>query len=166
MKEYNDYIQATRNYLKRYNQFQATIANLKDDICGMEQELECELSPAAPISKYSDEPGGGKPELNAVESLAEKRLAMRGRIDEARKSIENISRILRKVDRAIDALPREEERLIRGHYIERKSWEQLSEELYLTEKWASEKARRAVKEMSFTIFARAEQQELAFTFFE
>ena len=164
MKEYNDYIQTTRIYLKRYNQFKATIANLQDDIAGMKREIEHDV--AAPISKYGDQPGGGQPELNSVEAAAERHRKLEARIKEAERNIDNIGRIIRKVDRAIDALDAEDADLIRGHYLEHKSWRQLSEKHYLTEKWASEKARRAVKEMSFTIFARVEQQELDFTFFK
>lgn len=165
MKEYSDYIQTTRTYLKRYNQFKATIENLQDDIDGLKQAIEHDV--AAPISRYGDEPGGGTPELNVVEAAAARHAAMNKRIAEAQASIDSISRIIRKVDRALGALPDEDKRLIVGHYIDRKSWRQLGREEYLTEEWACEKARRAVKEMSFTIFAKQdEQQELRFVFFE
>lgn len=32
MREYNDYVQTTREYLKRYHEFKATIENLNDEI--------------------------------------------------------------------------------------------------------------------------------------
>ncbi len=44
MKEYSDYIQTTRTYLKRYNQFKATIENLQDDIDGLMSEQTDRLS--------------------------------------------------------------------------------------------------------------------------
>ena len=165
MKEYNDYIQTTRTYLKRYNQFKATIENLEDDIEGLEKQIELDV--AAPISKYGGMPGGGTPELNAVEAAAARHEQINRRIQKDKASIDNISRIIRKVDRALGVLKEEDRQLITGHYFDRKSWRQLGMEMYLTEEWACEKARRAVKEMSFTIFANAPTQEkLQFVFFE
>lgn len=134
MKEYNDYVQTTRGYLKRYNQFRVAVANLEDDIDGMERALSRD------------------PEINTAETARCEKISLR--IQEAQESIDSISRILRKIERAIEALDEEKKKLIRGHYIEGKSWRRLALENYLTEKWASEKARRAVKEMAFMIFGK------------
>ena len=150
MKEYNDYVQTTRGYLKRYNQFRVAVANLEDDIDGMERALSRDIValPTKDGGRSRDDP----PEINTAETARCEKISLR--IQEAQESIDSISRILRKIERAIEALDEEKKKLIRGHYIEGKSWRRLALENYLTEKWASEKARRAVKEMSFMIFGK------------
>lgn len=166
MREYSDYIEATRGYLKRYNQFKVTIANLEDDIDALKHAINEDT--AAPISKYGDQPGGGTPELNAVESAAARHAKMEDAIHKKQESIENIERILRKVDRAITELKPDDQFLIKGHFIKHRSWSDLSAEKYFTEKWARERSRKAIKEMAFMIFggrALPEQQSL-FVFYE
>ena len=166
MREYSDYIETTRSYLKRYNQFKVTIANLNDDIDAMEHAIEEDV--AAPIANYGGMPGGGTPELNTVEAAAERHNKMKDMIHKDRESIQNIERILRKVDRAITELEPDDQFLIKGHFIDHRSWGELSAEKFFTEKWARERSRKAIKQMAFMLFgsrAMPEQQNL-FVFFE
>lgn len=166
LREYSDYIETTRSYLKRYSQFKVTIANLNDDIEAYEHAIELDI--AAPISKYDSQPGGGTPELNAVEQLAAKHEKIMDMIHKNKESIRNIERILHKVDRAINELKPDDRFLIKGHFIDHRSWGDLSAEKFFTEKWARERSRKAIKEMAFMIFgdkALPEQQQL-FVFYE
>lgn len=166
MREYSDYIEATRGYLKRYNQFKVTIANLEDDIDALEHAIEEDT--AAPISKYGDQPGGGTPELNTVELAAARHAKMEEAIHKDKESIKNIEHILRKVDRAINELKPDDQFLIKGHFLQHRSWGELSAEKYFTEKWARERSRKAIKQMAFMIFgnrAIPEQRNL-FVFYE
>jgi len=166
LREYSDYIETTRSYLKRYNQFKVTIANLNDDIDAMEHAIEEDV--AAPIANYGGMPGGGTPELNTVEAAAERHNKMKDMIHKDRESIQNIERILRKVDRAITELEPDDQFLIKGHFIDHRSWGELSAEKFFTEKWARERSRKAIKQMVFMLFgsrAMPEQQNL-FVFFE
>jgi hypothetical protein len=152
--------------LKRYNQFKVTIANLNDDIDAMEHAIEEDV--AAPIANYGGMPGGGTPELNTVEAAAERHNKMKDMIHKDRESIQNIERILRKVDRAITELKPDDQFLIKGHFIDHRSWGELSAEKFFTEKWARERSRKAIKQMAFMLFgsrAMPEQQNL-FVFFE
>ena len=166
MREYSDFIEATRGYLKRYNQFQVTIANLNDDIEAMEHAIESEI--AAPISKYGGQPGGGSSELTPTEQGASRISKAQDIVRENKESVRNIERILRKVDRAIAQLKPDDQWLIKGHFIDHRSWGELSAEVYHTEKWARERSRKAIKKMAFMIFgnrALPEQQNL-FIFYE
>jgi len=166
LREYSDFIEATRGYLKRYNQFQVTIANLNDDIEAMEHAIELEI--AAPISKYGGQPGGGGSELTPTEQGASRISKAQDFIRKNKESIRNIERILRKVDRAIAQLKPDDQWLIRGHFIDHRSWGELSAEKFFTEKWARERSRKAIKKMAFMIFgnrALPEQQNL-FIFYE
>lgn len=164
MKEYNDYVQATREYLKHYHEFKATIDNLNDEIEAQEKLLS--LDPSAPTPKYGDDTGGGKSELTATEREAEKRAVIRANINSKRQEVERIERAVRKVDRALDALPFQDRQLVEGFYFHRKTWKELSIAYFLTEKWARTTASRAIKRMAGMIFGFIPEQQSLFVFFE
>lgn len=150
LQEYNDYVTATREYLRRYHEFEATVANLREEVAAQEALLKIET--AAPIAKYGVEPGGGSSELNAVEAAAARKIAIEKKIEKLTREADNIERVLRKIDRALDALPTQERQLIKGYYIDKKSWRELSIELYITEKWASSCGNKGVKRLARMIF--------------
>ena len=166
MREYSDYIETTRRYLKQYGQFKVTVTNLKDDIDTWQQIIDSEI--VAPIAKYDSQPGGGTSELSTVEAAAARREKVADMIIKNKESIRNIERIIRKVDRAIEELKPDDKFLIKGHFIEHKSWGELSAEKFFTEKWARERSRKAIKKMAFMMFgdkALPRQQNL-FIFYE
>ena len=150
VKEYSDYIQAVKSYLRNYTKFKVTVENLQDSIAMWTSEMEHDVN--APISKYGDEPGGGTPELNSVESAAARHEKLTARIEDAKKSIEKICCTLRNVDRALANLSQEDREIIEGHYFQKKSWKFLGTEHYYTDKWACGRARKAVQDMAFMIF--------------
>lgn len=166
MKEYNDYVQTTREYLKHYREFKVTIDNLNDEIEAGERFLKAGSS--APTPKYGDDTSSGKSELTPVEREAVKRTEIQERIEHKRQELARIERAIRKVDRALEVLPELEKKLVEGYFFHRKSWKDLSIEHYMTEKWASNRAGKAIKRMAGMIFGNAaipEQQSL-FVFFE
>lgn len=150
MQEYNDYVQATREYLKRYHEFKAIVNNLNDEIEAQEKLLS--LSPAVYIPKYGDDTRGGKGEFTATEVEAAKRIAIQEDIERKKLEVERIERIKRKIDHALEALPEQDRQLVEGFYFEHKTWKELSIEYFMTEKWASIKGSKAVKRMACMIF--------------
>lgn len=166
MREYNDYVQTTREYLKRYHEFKATIENLNDEIEAQEELLK--INPSAPVPKYGDDTGGGKGELTPVESEASKRIEIQERIEGKKQEVARIERAMRKVDRALEALPDQERSLVEGYYFQHKRWMDLANELFVSEKWASKLANKVVKRMAGMIFGTvaAPGQQSLFVFFE
>ncbi len=152
MKKYNDYIKTTKQYLKSYNQFKAAIENIQKEI-EFQTKIMNEVS--TPISRYGAELGGGTGELTQVEAAATQRERIEEKIRSMKLDQMEIVNVLDKVDRAIDALDKDDKRLIDGYYKERMNWMDLSIELYMTEKWARERANKAIKGMAFTIFGPA-----------
>lgn len=150
MRAYNEYVNVVRNRLRNYKQFEITIENLKAGIAAKEEDLKSDVN--APISKYGDMPSGGKPELNAVESAAERHMMIRREIDGDLHAIADIERAMDMIERAISGLNDVDQRLIKGHYFDGLTWEELGSELYYSEKWARERAGKAVKEMAGMIF--------------
>lgn len=149
LKDY-DYTKITKTYLKCYRDFKATIDNLKEEIEAQEHFLNA--GPSAPIPKYGDDSGGGTNELTPAEAEAAKRIAIREKIESKRHEVERIERVIRKVDRALEALTTEDRQLVEGFYLQHKTWKELSIEHYMTEKWARVTAGRVVKRMAGMIF--------------
>lgn len=127
LKEYNDYICATKRYLKNYVQFKTLVENMRDEAAAIEKDLGMALDVAAPISRYGDEPRGGTPELNAVESAAARRIQKGEYVEELLRNIAEIETLLRRVDRAMDGLSEEDRGIIEDYYLRRKKWEQIGE---------------------------------------
>lgn len=166
MKEYNDYIRATRSYLRAYNQLRAKAENLKDDIESLKTEMAYDV--AAPVSRYGNMPGGGTHELDSVEAAAVRHEKMENRIIENQRIIDKIEHLLRKVDRAFNTLTPDEQRLVYdGEIMGRgKNWGQVAMDNYISKNWARNKASRAVKKIAWKLFnVSPEQLELPFEFF-
>ena len=163
MREYNDYVQTTKEYLRRYKEFKATVDNLHDEIEAQEQLLA--LNATAPVPKYGDDTGGGSGELTATEAAVAERIALEQSVREKKLEAERIERTMRKVDRALEAITPQEKKLVEGYYINRESWRDLSIALYMTEKWASHLGNKAIKNMACIIFGLKDIQQGLFVFY-
>ena len=149
MNDYKYYFKLTREYLKRYRFMKSALANLDKSIA-LKQKIMDDVS--APISHYGGELGGGSGEMTSVEAAAANRERLEGEIQQMQTDKENIQNLLEQIDLAIDSLEDEDQKLIIGHYKERKTWETLSAEVYLTEKWARDRANFCIPDIAFTIF--------------
>lgn len=148
-RSYNDYVATVKRWLKAYNMFTITIENLQENIADKERELDYDVN--APVSRY-DVVAGGKSELTTVERAADRHMHIRQEIEDMKQSILDIQSSMRKVDRALEGLGETDRHLVEGHFLQGISWEQLGDEMHYSEKWARERAGKAVKEMAIMIF--------------
>lgn len=163
MREYNDYVQTTKEYLRRYKEFHATVENLHDEIEAQEKLLA--LDAAAPVVKYGDDTSGGSGELTSTEAAAARRMEIESSVMAKKLEAENIELTIRKVDRALSAISPQEKKLVEGYYINRESWRDLSVALFMTEKWASHLGNKAIKNMASIIFGLKDVQNNLFVFY-
>ena len=165
MNEYNDYVSEVRRFLKNYNTFKATVKSLTADIEAQEELLRKADNLGAPIAKYDNMPKGGTGELNTVERQTEDRLRRQERIYKARLNRDELQLKLDQVDRAMGALSYEEQELLRGRYVEGKDWHSLGYENNYSERWAREKAGKALKTLALVICGpKAFPKQLSFVF--
>lgn len=148
-KSYNDYTLTVKRWLKSYNRFSITIENLQEGIADKQHKLDHDVN--APVSRY-DAVAGGTSELNTVERAADRHMHVRQEIEDMKQSIFEIQASMRKIDRALDGLNETDRRLVEGHYFQGMAWEQLGSEMFYSEKWARERAGKAVREMAIMIF--------------
>lgn len=165
MNEYNDYVSITRRWLKDYNTFKATVANMTADIEAQERILEQSLDLAAPIAMYDNMPKGGSGELNAVERQVADRMRREDSIKRAKLNRDELQRVLDKIDRALASLSPEDQDLLHGFYVEGQSWMELGYRNHYSERWARKRGTEALKTMAFVIFgAKARPEQLSFVF--
>lgn len=149
MRDYNDYIKATREYLKNYKQLQATVKNLEQEANEKQMELE---GVRIAVSNYGGKPGGNEGELTVTEAEAAKRGQIKDEITRISGEVRRIKGVLERIDCAIDSLDDTKKRLIQGYFMDGLTWRELSIEQYMTEKWASNVGGRAIREIAFMIF--------------
>lgn len=165
MREYNDYIALTRRHLKNYNLFKISVENMREELSLLGKELSAHAELPPMISKYGDEPRGGSPELNCVEMATAKRMETEEKYCMLEREVKRVTIKLGQIDRAITQLPDIEQRLIKGFYFNKASWEELGDEEGYSEKWARDRGGLALKKVAIMLFGlKAAPQQTRFVF--
>ena len=147
--EHGDCIKETKRILGQYNKMKVAVQNLAEEIEARCAALQGE---SVAIARYGNEPTGGTAELTATEAAAARRMRAAADIEEMQERKRDMERTLRAVDRALACLSAEDERLVRGRYIDGYAWWRVAREAGYTEKWADKKGRRALHDMGLMLF--------------
>ena len=160
--EHGDCIKETKRILGQYNKMKVAVQNLTEEIEARTAALQGE---SVAISRYGDEPMGGTSELTATEAAAERRMRAAADIAVMRQRKAEMERTLRAVDRALACLAAEDERLVRGRYIDGYAWWRVAREAGYTEKWACERGGKALQDVGLMLFGTiAKPVQLRFIF--
>ena len=152
--EHGDCIKETKRILGQYNKMQVAVQNLAEEIEARTAALQGE---SVAIARYGNEPTGGTAELTATEAAAARRMRAAADIEEMQERKKEIERTLRAVDRALSCLSANDERLVRGRYIDGYAWWQVAREAGYTEKWARDKGCRALRDVALMMFGVSEK---------
>ena len=147
--EHGDCIKETKRILGQYNKMKVAVQNLAEEIEARTAALQGE---SVAIARYGDTPTGGTAELTATEAAAERRMKAAADIAEMEQRKQDMERTLRAVDRALSCLSANDERLVRGRYIDGYAWWQVAREAGYTEKWARDKGGRALRDVALMVF--------------
>ena len=147
--EHGDCIKETKHILGQYNKMKVAVQNLAEEIEAQTAALQGE---SVAIARYGNEPTGGTAELTATEAAAARRMRAAADIEEMQERKREIERTLRAVDRALACLSAEDERLVRGRYIDGYAWWRVAREAGYTEKWARDKGGRALRDVALMVF--------------
>lgn len=160
--EHGDCIKETKRILGRYNKMKVAVQNLTEEIEARTAALQGE---SIAIARYGDEPMGGTAELTATEAAAARRMRATADIAVMEQRKQDMERTLRAVDRALSCLSANDERLVRGRYIDGYAWWQVAREVGYTEKWACERAGKALQDVGLMLFGMIEKPvQLRFVF--
>lgn len=147
--EHGDCIKETKRILGQYNKMKVAVQNLAEEIEARTAALQGE---SVAIARYGDEPTGGTAALTATEAAAERRMRAAQELAEMKERKWDMERTLRAVDRALSCLFAEDERLVRGRYIDGYAWWRVAREVGYTEKWARDKGGRALRDVALMVF--------------
>lgn len=150
--EHGDCIKETKRILGQYNKMKVAVQNLAEEIEALTAALQGE---SVAIARYGDEPTGGTGELTATEAAAARRMRAAADIAEMEQRKRDIERTLRAVDRALSCLSAEDEQLVRGRYVDGYAWWQVAREAGYTEKYASERGNRVLRDVADMVFGMA-----------
>ena len=160
--EHGDYIKETKRILGQYNKMKVAVQNLAEEIEAQTAALQGE---SVAIARYGNEPTGGTAELTATEAAAARRMRAAADIEEMQERKREMERTLRAVDRALACLSAEDERLVRGRYIDGCTWRRVAREAGYTEKWSRDRGGRALRDVALMMFGVSEKPiQLKFLF--
>ena len=154
--EHGDCIKETKRILGRYNKMKVAVQNLAEEIEARTAALQGE---SVAIARYGDEPMGGTSELTATEAAAERRMKTTADIAVMEQRKQDMERTLRAVDRALSCLSTNDERLVRGRYIDGYAWWQVARVAGYTEKWARVRGEKCVQDVMLMIFGMVKKVE-------
>ncbi|WP_314624374.1 hypothetical protein [uncultured Selenomonas sp.] len=152
--DHGDCIKETKRILGQYNKMKVAVQNLAEEIEARNAALQGE---SVAIARYGDEPMGGTSELTATEAAAERRMKTTADIAVMEQRKRDMERTLRAVDRAMECLSADDERLVRGRYIDGYAWWQVAREAGYTEKWAKERGGKVLQDVALMLFGVIER---------
>ena len=152
--EHGDCIKETKRILGQYNKMKVAVQNLAEEIEARTAALQGE---SVAIARYGYEPTGGTAELTATEAAAARRMRATADIAVMEQRKQDMERTLRAVDRALSCLSADDERLVRGRYIDGHPWWRVAREAGYTEKWARDKGGRALRDVALMVFGVSEK---------
>ena len=156
-REYNDYLQLTRKYLRNYSIYLEAVENLTRRL----RDIEVELGTVSISSPVFGE-GGGKCELTSVEREADRRIERRDQYEELFRERAQLRRQLQKVKNALDALPEEECDAIRLFFFENKNYDAITRLRHWSTATCKRRINGAVRKVALMLFGQQAAQVVAF----
>ena len=150
MQKQSDEVKAVKRLLKDYRKWEAALKNLAEEKTLLETSLQDES--IATVRFGAAAVRGGSSELTATEAAAARREKTAARIAEIMRCMDDIERQRRAVDRALDALGEPAAKLVRLRYIDGFPVWYAARETGYSEKWTSEKASAALRDMALMLF--------------
>lgn len=145
---YSDYVDIVRSRLKNYKKYKVLIDNRKHELAKIERHLSAVYPP---IAKYSNDAGGGS-ELNATEMGASKLMELEHQRRDLETDVKDLQGIVEQIDRTLLGLSDQEQYLVKGRYIDGRSWTSLGVDCGYSPDWVYRKASKALQDMAEMIF--------------
>ena len=146
--EHGDCIKETKRILGQYSKMKVAVQNLAEETEARAAALQGE---SVAIACYGDEPTGGTAELTATEAAA-RRMRVAADIEEMQERKREMERTLRAVDRALACLSADDERLVRGRYIDGCTWRRVAYDVGYAETWVDKRGRKALQDIAMMLF--------------
>ena len=149
--QYNDYVEAVKMYLQKYEEFKAYVKTLEDQIAEYEERLAKE-GPVAKTQVYSKAPGGGNRQGSVQESYCMRREFMRSEIERMQQEVNETQTVLDRLDLAINRLGDNDRKLMREHWIEGTSWEKTAELIHASTGYCRNRSKKIFVKLAGMMF--------------
>lgn len=147
---HNDYINAVREYLTRYHEFNTYIKNIKAD---MDDLRARESLPAAPkIPSLSHAPGGTGIMTSQEEKAMYEKESIEVRIHKLQADLAKIEPLMRRLDRSIKALSYADKVIAEERFINGASWLRIADMLHMSETAVRKRAGRVLEQIAAMMF--------------
>ena len=149
--QYNDYVEAAKMYLLKYDEFRAYVRTLEDQIAEYEQRIASE-GPAAKTQVYSKAPGGGNRQGSVQESYCMRREFMRSEIERMQKEVNETQAVLDRLDIALNRLCENDRKLMVEHWVEKTSWERTAEIIHASTGYCRNRSKKIIVKLAGIMF--------------
>ncbi len=149
--QYNDYVEAVKMYLQKYDEFKAYVKTLEDQIAEYEERLAKE-GPVAKTQVYSKAPGGSNRPGSIQESYCMRREFLRSEVERMQKEVNVTQTVLDRLDLAINRLGENDKKLMREHWIEGTSWERTAEMIHASTGYCRNRSKKIFVKLAGMMF--------------
>lgn len=150
---HNDYINAVREYLKRYHEFNTYIKNIKADMDDLRARES--LSAAPKIPSLSHAPGGTGIMTSQEENAMYEKESIEVRIHKLQSDLAKIEPLMRRLDRSIEALSYADKVIAEERFISGASWLCIADILHMSETAVRKRAGRVLEQIAAMMFGPA-----------
>ena len=149
--QYNDYVEAVKNYLLNYKEFRAYVETLKEQITEYEKRL-AEEGPAPKTQVYSKAPGGGNRNGSQQESYCLRREFLRAEIERMQREVNETEAFMSRLLLAIKRLESNDRQLITHRWINKESWEKTAELVHASAGYCRKRSARLYVKLAGMMF--------------
>ncbi len=165
IKFYNDYVSLTKRYLKNYKLFKVSIDNLTNDLNAIKAIIDNDSDLVAPIAHYGEKMPNASDGITQTEKAWERRQAMLINAQSLENNIRELTRIVAKIEKALEGLEEEDANIVREFYMEKFCWEEIGNDHGYSESWVRKRGNKAVANIALMLFglkASPEHQTVVF----
>lgn len=162
---HNDYVTVVMQYLRRYNEFKTYIDNLHADIDDLQARLNEDVTPRTPSLSFA--PGSSGDMLSQQERVYMEKEMIPFKIEAMKNKLAEIEPMMKRLNRSIDSLPRDEQAIVREGLINNSSWKVVGGNIGLSEGGCRKKSKKILQTLASMMFGPvASPQQMSFVFLE
>lgn len=147
---HNDYINAVREYLHRYHEFNTYIKNIKADLEDLNATQALCAAPKVPTLSHT--PGGN----GIMISPEERAVYENDRIEERRQKLysdlEKVEPLIKRLNRSIEALEYSDRVITEERFINGASWMRIADRLYMSETAVRKRSGKVLEQIATMMF--------------
>lgn len=151
---HNDYINAVKEYLRRYNEFCQYIDNVKADIADLQALKKQEAAAAVPTLSPTGGCSGGQ-SVSVEERAFFTQQEIEERIAKYQHELQQIEPLVKRLQRSLDSLGASSEtdrRIIQARYIDDLSWERTAEYAHASYGYCRSRERKVLQTLTGMMF--------------